>query len=343
MRVVSQIVFHSRWFFTSIFFAWAPIQCLSVVVAFTACSARPGPAFAPLFPVNTESWGTEVNRRAFARSIAGMIAGAISFPSIIRAMQATASERLALGVVYGSGTESFKRGVELGVNEVLRTANVLRKAITTYNVSLDSRMTPRRAIEVIGAKSAPLVIVCAGDAQISEMAAEAKLRSMTILDCCSRSDALRHGYCETLFHIEASDAMYAAAARQTPQAKAVVLWDSALERFGAAQLNDRFRDFARAPMDSAAWAGWVAVKIAWESFIRAPASLRAYMISDKAQFDGHKGAPLSFRPWDRQLRQPLYSRADRLIDVPDISRSSRPVRELLDTLGEPAGTDSCVR
>jgi hypothetical protein len=261
----------------------------------------------------------------------------------VRALQGGSNERLALGVVYSRDNESFHRGVELGVHEVQRTADALRKATTTYNVPLESRLTPREVIEVLARKSVPIALVCADDAQIREMAVEAKLRHMTLLNCCSRSDSLRHGFCETLFHIQASDAMYADAARQSPGSKSVKLWDAGLERYGAAQLNDRFEDFARAPMDSAAWAGWIAVKIAWETFLQAPTSLSAYMASDKAQFDGHKGAPLSFRSWDRQLRQPLYAVADRLLDVPDTARSPRPVRELLDTLGEPAGAQSCAQ
>jgi hypothetical protein len=297
----------------------------------------------PCLFVNTESWCTEVNRRAFTRSIAGAIAGVMSWPAILHAIQSSPTQRLALGVAYSPDSESFRRGVELGVHEVVRTASVLNKTITTYNVSLESRLTPREVIDVLKAKSVPIAIVCVGDAQIMEMAAEAKLRGMTMLNCCSRSDALRHGYCDTLFHVEASDAMYKDAARQSPVSKSVKLWDATLEKYGAAQLNDRFKDFARAPMDGPAWAGWVAVKIAWEAFLRAPDTPGTYMVSEKAQFDGHKGAPLSFRAWDHQLRQPLYAVADRVIDVPDTARSPRPVRELLDTLGEPAGSQSCAQ
>jgi ABC transporter substrate binding protein (PQQ-dependent alcohol dehydrogenase system) len=35
------------------------------------------------------------------------------------------------------------------------------------------------------------------------------------------------------------------------------------------------------------------------------AQIRAYLTADNASFDGAKGNPSSFRPWDHQLRQPL--------------------------------------
>ena len=302
-----------------------------------------GPPFARFFRVNFDSWRAPVSRRDFAREMAGAIAGIVGFPSISAAFQEPPGQRLLLGVAYSSGTESFHRGVELGRNEALRTGAVLGKTITTYNISLESSLQPREVIDALSRKGVSIVIVCVSESHLREMAVEAKLRGMVMLNCCVRSNALRRGFCDTIFHIEASDAMYADAAAQSPGSKGVKLWDAGLERYGAAQLNDRFRDFARAPMDEPAWAGWVAAKIAWETFLRSPTSMAATMGAERMQFDGHKGAPLSFRAWDRQLRQPLYAIADRVIDVPDTGRSQRPVRELLDTLGERSGTQSCAR
>jgi ABC-type branched-subunit amino acid transport system substrate-binding protein len=63
-------------------------------------------------------------------------------------------------------------------------------------------------------------------------------------------------------------------------------------------------------MDSDAWAGWVAVKIIAEAALRAhattPAGLMRALTDPKAQFDGHKGRPLSFAADTRELLQPLY-------------------------------------
>jgi len=88
------------------------------------------------------------------------------------------------------------------------------------------------------------------------------------------------------------------------------LWHHELERYGAAQLNQRFRERFGAPLGPRGWAGWLAVKILWEAAARArttaaPALVR-HLEKGTTFFDGHKGRPLSFRPWDHQLRQPLY-------------------------------------
>lgn len=100
-----------------------------------------------------------------------------------------------------------------------------------------------------------------------------------------------------------------------------VVWHHSLERFGASQLNDRFRDHAGRPMDSLGWTGWMAMKVLWEATLRArttdAGALARLLVSDRMQFDGHKGVRLSFRPWDHQLRQPLYLVRARDADPPE--------------------------
>ena len=84
----------------------------------------------------------------------------------------------------------------------------------------------------------------------------------------------------------------------TPPAHTTLrVWHHRLERFGAAQLNDRFRAAGIAP-DDQAWLGWFAVKLSWEAAVRgrSPAELR---------YDGHKGMPLRFNDAG-VLLQPLY-------------------------------------
>lgn len=77
----------------------------------------------------------------------------------------------------------------------------------------------------------------------------------------------------------------------------VVDWHHSLTRFGAEQLNSRFEARFGAPMDSLAWASWLAVKIAAEMALRGRPL-------EKLRFDGHKGQPLWFQ--GNRLRQPLY-------------------------------------
>ena len=113
-----------------------------------------------------------------------------------------------------------------------------------------------------------------------------------------------------------------------------VLWAPTLERYGASQINNRFRAKYQIPMDGGAWAGWVAVKIASETALRVhsvdPKAMLSFLESASTSFDGHKGWPLSFRVSDHQLRQPLYvmSRAPAgtgtaFRDVPQLSDIAR--------------------
>jgi len=164
------------------------------------------------------------------------------------------------------------------------------------------------------------------------------------------ADSLRRAECSRhMFHIAASDAMIAAAsaAAVSPGRIPVTieLWQSTLERYGGSQLNDRYRARFGRPMTSSAWAGWVAVKIAWETSLRAgstdPAALLTFLEKESTQFDGHKGAPLSFRAWDHQLRQPLYAVAGAKViaELPDVGKGGEQ-REQLDRFGDPPG--KCV-
>lgn len=82
----------------------------------------------------------------------------------------------------------------------------------------------------------------------------------------------------------------------------IVVWHSSLKQFGGVDLNERFTRQFHAPMTEGAWLGWVAVKSAVEAALRANGPACA-AIRD-IQFDGHKGALLSFK--NGVLQQPLY-------------------------------------
>lgn len=87
------------------------------------------------------------------------------------------------------------------------------------------------------------------------------------------------------------------------------LWPPPHERFGAAQLNERFHRRFGYEMTDDAWAGWLAVKVVTESVLRArttdPAVLSEWLGGAAAIFDGHKGAPLRFNA-ARRLAHPRY-------------------------------------
>jgi hypothetical protein len=157
-------------------------------------------------------------------------------------------------------------------------------------------------------------------------------------------DALRGAECGPFtFHVEASETMYASAAREA--GGDAVLWHPTLERYGAEQLNQRFRTRFDATMGARDWAGWMAVKILWEATLRvadaAPEALRRYLRREDTRFDGHKGWPLSFRREDHQLRQPLYvAGADsRLTEVP-AREGDASSRDQLDRLA--SGSGACA-
>jgi hypothetical protein len=90
----------------------------------------------------------------------------------------------------------------------------------------------------------------------------------------------------------------AALSIQSMEASAVA-WHHSLERFGAGQLNARFRAAGIAKPGAAEWLGWMAVKCLWE------AELRNQPLNSMA-FDGHKGRRLYFGANSRNLIQPLY-------------------------------------
>jgi hypothetical protein len=96
-------------------------------------------------------------------------------------------------------------------------------------------------------------------------------------------------------------------AADTSDGARVVVWHESLERFGAEQLNDRYRAATQRPMSGDAWLGWFAMKVLAEAALRsrsvAPAVLTNYLA--RAAFDGHKGSPLAFDA-HRRLQQPLY-------------------------------------
>jgi hypothetical protein len=236
-------------------------------------------------------------------------------------------------------------GAQLGAAESARAGELFGQRIETVNQSLTEASRNESAI-LIGGTS---------DDEAVELSRAAEQRNGLFFNVGAQSDALRGSQCSSrTFHVAASDAMIAKATTMAHASApvSVQLWSPTLERYGAVQLNDRYRArFGRA-MTSAAWAGWVAVKIAWEASLRARSvesnALLRVLETDSTQFDGHKGTPLSFRVWDHQLRQPLYAvergaTGERVVaELPDVGRSSeRSMRDELDELGVKSGESPC--
>ena len=123
-------------------------------------------------------------------------------------------------------------------------------------------------------------------------------------------------------------------------------WAPNFERFGAPQLARRFARNAKRPMTGHDWAAYMATKAVLQAALanaKAPgaAALLKTMTGEAFVLDGFKGTRNSFRPWDRQLRQPLL-----LTDGVGVIGSA-PVegvlhpKNVLDTLGADAPDSAC--
>jgi ABC transporter substrate binding protein (PQQ-dependent alcohol dehydrogenase system) len=115
-------------------------------------------------------------------------------------------------------------------------------------------------------------------------------------------------------------------------------WARPHEQWGATQLQERFLRQAKRWMTDRDYTAWMAVRAVGEAATRSkstdPAVISAFLRGDQFELAAYKGARLSFRPWDGQLRQPiLLADARSLVSVsPPPGRFLHQFSEL-DTLG----------
>ncbi len=122
-------------------------------------------------------------------------------------------------------------------------------------------------------------------------------------------------------------------------------WHFTHESWGALQLQKRFRDQAKRWMSEQDYAAWLAVRAIGESASRVKSTdfdkIKGFMLSGEFALAGFKGVPLSFRPWDHQLRQPVLLSTDRsLVAVAPIEGFLHQKNEL-DTLGYDQQESQC--
>ncbi len=178
-------------------------------------------------------------------------------------------------VAHLASDERAVRGAQLGAEEAGRTAGLLGARFELRN-DLDG------------------VIALVGGAELGDPGIP--LLTIRAPEDLSDPGPLR----PHVFHVSSTPAeRREALARWGGEGGQIVDWHPSLTRFGAEQLNSRFESRFGAPMDSLAWASWMAVMIAAEMALRATPL-------ERLRFDGHKGERLSFRPEDHGLRQPLY-------------------------------------
>lgn len=136
-----------------------------------------------------------------------------------------------------------------------------------------------------------------------------------------------------------------------------VVWEPTLDAYGARELNARYMARWDEPMDGPAWAAYQGVKVLFEAamFGGSPdqEAVLNYLSAPGSVFDVWKGIGTSFRPWDHQLRQPLYLSAidaeatdTRLLgqlvgELPAIYMPGTDPVERLDQIGDVASQSQC--
>jgi ABC transporter substrate binding protein (PQQ-dependent alcohol dehydrogenase system) len=123
-------------------------------------------------------------------------------------------------------------------------------------------------------------------------------------------------------------------------------WHPASELWGATQFQNRFKRLAGRNMDELDYAAWMAVRSIGEAATRTrsgdPQVLIDYMRSPNFELAAFKGQKLTYRPWNAQLRQPIF------VATPTIHVSVSPQPgflhriTVLDTLGVDRPETKCT-
>ncbi len=114
-------------------------------------------------------------------------------------------------------------------------------------------------------------------------------------------------------------------------------WHPSFQEYSALQMQHRFTLFAHRDMTERDYAGWLALRIVGEAFIRSgktePADLRAFLRSKEFEVAGFKGEGLTFRHWDQQLRQPVLLAQALMVTSMSPQEGFLHQKFLTDTLG----------
>lgn len=129
-------------------------------------------------------------------------------------------------------------------------------------------------------------------------------------------------------------------------------WHFALERYGAPQLNDRYRDLApklpdfRAAMTDNEFAAWASVKLVSNSLNEIHMTedgidLNRLFLDPDARVDLYKGTRGSFRDWNHQMRHPiLLTTQNYVAGIAPMPKFLHP-QYYVDTLGKDRPESSC--
>ena len=124
-----------------------------------------------------------------------------------------------------------------------------------------------------------------------------------------------------------------------------VAWHRSYEQYGGMQLQNRFELFAKRQMTERDYMAWLAVRSLGEAITRLgkddTPSVRQFLLSPKFGVAGFKGQKMTFRTWDRQLRQPLLLTGPRSLVSMSPQDGFLHQKFLTDTLGIDAPETQC--
>ncbi|MEM7543468.1 MAG: hypothetical protein AAF384_18065 [Pseudomonadota bacterium] len=205
-------------------------------------------------------------------------------------------------IVFVGDTDSAGyRGAKQGFKEANAQGRFLGHTFDLIH-AVAPRDLPEQDVVAIVADQTPLRLL-----QITERAA-----GTAVLNVSAEDDELREECRENLLHTIPSRAMRDDAIQQwlrkVPGSPASAqAWHKDFKKYAAAQLNKRYTESFSEPMNDVAWAAWAAVKMVSDLAVRGDASEPSAMLDslkENLEFDGQKGAAMSFRPTG-QLRQPM--------------------------------------
>lgn len=263
-----------------------------------------------------------MDRRQFLRA-AGAVAYGVAWLPTPFAFEPGPSASIA---VVGAGeTSDYGRGATLGIEEGERSAELLRRAPPFAQVeaptgpmsSFVRGLRDRGVVGIVAAlpgeaqPSLERVAVAQGLVVVDARAVRRKAAAGSGgLDAGAAGGVFRTGLPGSAYELALLEAAARAPAAIPDSGARSVLWHDELFRYGAQQLNDRYRRRFGVGMTGEAWAAWMGVKAVSEALLRARGGGERELLDrlggSRAAFDGHKGVPLTFSGPDGTLAQPLY-------------------------------------
>lgn len=287
-----------------------------------------------------------IERRTFLRRLG---AAGVGLAPVLMAAARPAAGRYTTGPVSDfrlgavwPGDDPDLDGIRLGASEAGHAARLFGTTFVLHEAAGGGAQAGEAAERLIRDHGVLAIVGGAAADAADAIAAAAAAHAVVFVNIGVPRERLVQACDPWTFHVHASDAMRRhalAVAGDVPAGARVAGWHASLERFGAGQVNDRFRRAYGRELSETGWNGWIAVKLLFDAAQRggteSAGALAEYLVSGRALFDGHKGLQLSFQPGSRQLRQPLYIVAGDgvIMQVPDASALGDMTHaELLDSV-----------